>query len=112
MSGHIEHGALIATAVWLGLTTLVAATTDYSGIALVIVAIGSLVTAVGGVVVAVMVNRVHQEVKTFNEKSLGQLGAEGETRRAEAIPHDQRTAPEQRHIDESPLPDPPQGPSR
>lgn len=55
---------------------------------------------------------IHDEVKTLNDKPIGQLAAEDETRRIEGIPHDARTVTEQRHVDESPPPEPPQGPSR
>lgn len=88
------------------------AATDLAGVALVIVAVGSLVTAIGGVVVGVMVNRVHREVRTGNELRIGELAAAAETERVEKIPHDERTAQEQRHIDTAPEPGPPQGPGR
>lgn len=95
-------------------TAIVAATegADLSGIALIIVALGTLITAIGGVVVAIMVQKVHKEVRTGNELKAGELDAAAETRRVEAIPHDKRTAQEQRHVDTAPEPGPPQGPAR
>lgn len=87
------------------------ATTDLAGVALVIVALGSLVTACGGTYIAVKLNAIHTEVKTGNELRLGELAAAEETRRAERIPHDQRTAQEQHHIDTAPGIGPAQGPS-
>lgn len=106
--------AAAATVVSGAVTGVVGATkgTDLNGIALIIVALGSFITAVGGVVVAIMVNRVHREVRTGNELRMGELEAARETRRVEEIPHDERTAQEQRHIDTAPEPGPPQGPSR
>lgn len=95
-------------------TAIFAATegADLSGIALIIVALGSLITAVGGVVVAIMVNRVHKDVRTGNELRSGELAAAQETRRVEAIPRAKRTAQEQRHVDTAPEPGPAQGPGR
>jgi hypothetical protein len=86
-----------------------------SDAAQVIAAVSVLITALAGAVVSIVtllrVNRVHDEVKTLNESTIGQLAAAVETRRTGAIPHDDRTAQEQRHLDEAPPPDPPQGPS-
>lgn len=53
---------------------------------------------------------VRDEVRTYNESTIGQLLAADETRRATAIPHDDRTAREQRHITDSPEIGPAQGP--
>lgn len=88
------------------------ATTDLAGVALVIVAMGSLVTACGGTYIAVKLNAIHTEVKTGNEMRIGELAAAEETRRTELIPHDQRTRQEQRHIDTAPEVGPAQGPDR
>jgi hypothetical protein len=80
----------------------------------VLAATASIITALalfrGTRVLNHKVDEVHQEVRTFNEKTLGTLGAEEETRRALAISHDERTAREQRHIDQSPPEEPAQGP--
>jgi len=54
----------------------------------------------------------HAQVVTMNEGTLGSFAADDETRRIEAIPHDQRTAQEQRHVDSAPEPDAPQGHGR
>lgn len=94
--------------------------TDYAGLGILIASIGSTFVLIGGAIVLWrgqlkmqrVVDDTHHQVVTLNEKPLGQLAAEGETRRIEDIPHDDRTAVEQRHIDDSPAPDPPQGPSR
>lgn len=85
------------------------AVTDYAGIAVLVTALGTFVVACATAFVTV---RVHREVKTFNETPLGRLAANTETRRVEAIDHDERTAMEQRHVDEAPPADPPQGPGR
>lgn len=89
------------------------ATVDLTGVALVITAIATPIV----VIITAYWNRaatrqVRDEVRTYNEKTMGELAAEGETRRATAITHDDRTAQEQRHIDQAPEPDPPQGASR
>lgn len=57
-----------------------------------------------------VIDDTHTQVVTMNESTAGQLLADGETRRIEGIPHDERTAKEQRHVDDAPEPDPPQGP--
>lgn len=86
--------------------------TDFAGIALVITALGTFLIAVGTTINMIRIGRVHDEVKTLNESTIGQLAAAGETARVEDIPHDKRTAQEQRHLDTAPIPEPPQGPSR
>jgi hypothetical protein len=84
---------------------------DYSGIAVLIASIGAFVgVCVTGYVSIKGINGIKHEVKTMNESTIGQLAAREETRRAEDIPHDQRTAREQRHISSSPAADPAQGP--
>lgn len=81
-----------------------------------LVGVGAVLTGIAAVVTAVMNGRkigaVHDEVRTLNESTLGELGANIETRRVEDIPHDKRTKQEQRHLDDSPPDAPPQGPSR
>lgn len=56
------------------------------------------------------IDDVKEQVVTLNESTIGQLAANTETRRVEAITHDDRTAQEQRHVDTAPPDDPPQGP--
>lgn len=56
------------------------------------------------------IDDTHRQVQTLNESTIGQLAANTETRRVEAIDHDDRTALEQRHVDDAPPPEPPQGP--
>lgn len=58
------------------------------------------------------VESVHAEVRTLNEGTVGSFANEGETRRIEEIPHDERTATEQRHVDQAPPTETPQGPGR
>ena len=76
---------------------------------------GEIVTLIGAVAAAVVsiigawrvnnvkneVAGVKQELKTSNELTLGQLGANTETRRIEEIPFQDRTAQEDRHIVQS-----------
>lgn len=85
------------------------AATDFAGVAVLIAATGGFI---GSCVAAYVSLKTHGEVKTFNETPLGKLAANQETRRVEGIDHDERTAIEQRHIDEAPPTDPPQGPGR
>ena len=84
--------------------------------AALIIAAGTFLTATVGAFATVVnlrrTREVRDEVKTYNETTTGGLAAADETRRIEAIPHDERTAKEQRHIEESPGPEPPQGPAR
>lgn len=95
-------------------------TIDFPGIALVIGALGLFVTTIVTAVVNLRATRagtaatkaVHAEVVTLNDKTAGQLLADTETRRVEGISHDDRTALEQKHLDESAPVDPPQGPAR
>lgn len=81
-----------------------------------IAAVGAVLTAVttpiGFVLVAMIQSRVHHELKTLNEGTVGSFAAENETRRIEAIPHDERTATEERHMASAPPPEPPVGPGR
>lgn len=90
--------------------------TDFPGISLVITSLGTFVgivfTAIQAYRNGKVVQQVHQEVRTLNETPIGQLAAATETRRVEALAHDDRTAREQRHVDEAPPNDPPQGPGR
>lgn len=66
------------------------------------------VASVGGLIIGL---RIQREVRTMNESTMGQLAAGQETRRVEALDHDDRTAMEQRHLDDAPPHDPPQGPT-
>lgn len=59
----------------------------------------------------VTIDDVHKQVATLNESTVGQLAAAVETRRVEAIPHDERTAKEERHVESAPPLGPPIGPS-
>lgn len=89
---------------------------DLVGVAAVIGALATMAGVLGNLWLSTRTLRatheVRDEVRTYNEKTTGQLAAEGETRRVEGIPHDERTAVEQRHVDEAPPVEPPQGPSR
>jgi len=76
---------------------------------------GEIITLIGAVSAAIVsiigalrvggvkkeVTGVKQELKTSNELTLGQLGANTETRRIEEIPFQDRTAQEDRHIVQS-----------
>ena len=78
------------------------------GVAAIITAILTPLTVIWTVIwtgrsVARKVDEVRHEVVTGNEQTLGQLGMRTETRRAEDIPHADRTAQEQRHVDNDPL---------
>lgn len=42
--------------------------------------------------------KIHKEVKTFNESTIGQLGEANEARRISHIPLEQRTPKEKRHM--------------
>jgi hypothetical protein len=94
--------------------------TDYVGIAALITAVSTSFVLVGGAIVLwrgqLRLQRTaddtHAQVVTLNESTLGELAASAETRRVEQMPHDDRTAQEQRHVDAAPEPEPPQGPSR
>ncbi len=105
----------------------VLAATDYGGIAIVITALGTFVGVVISSIVTLrgqqrikdrveethaLAAEVKQQVITLNEGTVGSFAAEDETRRIEAIPREQRTPTEQRHIDQSRPPEPPQGPGR
>lgn len=82
------------------------------------------ITAVGLIIVALIgaysawlqrdtrnvVKDTHAQVVTLNESTIGELAAADETRRAQRIAHDERTAMEQRHIDTAPAVGPAQGP--
>lgn len=50
------------------------------------------------------------DVDTSNVSDIGELAAADETRRVADIDYEDRTAKEQRHLDDAPAPDPPQGP--
>jgi len=56
------------------------------------------------------VSKVHQEVKTFNELTIGQLGEADETRRIGDIPLEDRTPREDRHMAGDVLRKDPSGP--
>jgi hypothetical protein len=74
-------------------------------LAFAITAIGGAIAAVVGAVFAgiatLRTGRVHREVRTMNELTLGQLGEAAETRRISDKPDNQRTTRERRHIDSS-----------
>ncbi len=79
-------------------------------------ALGIFIASVVGTFItyrsSVVVRDTHRQVVTLNESTIGELAAAGETRRAEDIPHDDRTLREQRHIDSAPALGPAQGPQR
>jgi len=43
--------------------------------------------------------QIHEEVRTMNELSIGQLGEAAETRRISEIPKEDQTSREKRHVD-------------
>ncbi len=57
-----------------------------------------------------VIRDTHSQVVTLNESTIGELMAGDETRRIAAIPYDNRTVQEQRHLMTSPAQGPPQGP--
>jgi hypothetical protein len=61
--------------------------------------IGVLATSIVSIITALKGRQIHNEVKTMNERTLGQLGADNETRRIEDIDPQTRTAREQRHME-------------
>jgi len=71
-----------------------------------------LATLIAACVAAWNALHARREGRTYNETTMGGLAAANETRRVEAIAHDERTAQEQRHLDDAPQPDDPQGPVR
>lgn len=91
-----------------------------------LIAVGLLVTAVTGAytawaahhtkavlpAIAKTNTEIVKALDTLNEKSVGVLAAEDETRRIEAMPHDDRNPTEQRHLDQSAPPEAAQGPAR
>lgn len=112
------HHPLVA-AFWLVAGVLVAAGGAIDSFNGTLIAIGLLTTAFTGAYTAYATHHtkkitavIAKGIDTLNDKQPGQLLAETETRRIEEIPHDERTASEQHHLDTAPLPDPPQGPSR
>ena len=92
------------------------ADTDYTGIALIITASAAAVGSLTGAYLSLRTDRrtkrIDRKVDTLNESTIGELAAADETRRASAINPDQRTAREQRHVDEAPPDEPGQGPRR
>jgi hypothetical protein len=104
------------------MTTLAAV--DFTGVALVIGSIATLIGVLGAQYLAIRAVRSRVEdthaiaeviktsVDTLNESTGGELAAADETRRIELIPREQRTEKEQRHIDTAPPAEPPQGPTR
>jgi len=89
---------------------------DLPGVALVLGALGVLVTTVTTAVLAILTFRragqIHGEVRTMNETTIGQNSANRLTDQIEEKPHDERTAQEQRHLDAAPPREPGQGPPR
>ena len=91
---------------------------DYGGIGILVTSIGTTFVLVGGAIILWrgqlkmqrVVDDTHRQVVTLNESTIGELAANQETRRVEDMPHDVRTAQEQRHVDSAPEPGPPQGP--
>jgi hypothetical protein len=71
------------------------AVTDFTGIALVIAALG---VAIPSIIAAINATRAHNEVKTLNAKTVGVLAGEQETRRIAHKPLDERTPSDQRHL--------------
>lgn len=88
---------------------LLVAVADYTGIAVLVAACGGFL---GSVTASIIALKGYRETRTGNETRSGQLMANAETRRIEQIPHDDRSPTEQRHVDEAPDPEAPQGPGR
>lgn len=56
------------------------------------------------------IRTLHADVRTLKgQQSIGALTSEGESRRVGQIPHDERTATEQRHLDAAAAKEAPQG---
>lgn len=93
--------------------TAAAASVD---IGVLLAGVAAIISALAVLVTAFRTNRkieqVRDEVRTFNETAIGPLASADETRRIEEIPRPERTAKEQRHVDDAPAPDPPQGAGR
>lgn len=85
-------------------------------VALILGALGIFIASLVGTWItyrsSTVIRDTHRQVVTLNESTIGELAAAGETRRAEDIPHDERTAMEQRHIDSAPVVGAAQGPQR
>lgn len=55
------------------------------------------------------ISELRTQVVTLNGLTIGQLGADAETRRIEGIPHAERTRMEQEHLTRAPMRGPAQG---
>ncbi len=95
--------------------TLAAATDT----ALILGAIAAIIVAISGAIaqmvnsyilvrgqskIAAKVDDVHHEVTTLNGKTIAVIADEGETRRIENIPEDDRSVADQAHLDAMPTP--------
>lgn len=69
-----------------------------------IITIPLILTAWAGLRASRKIEKVYREVKSGNELMTGQLASAAETRRIADIPHEERTAQEQRHLEQLPLP--------
>ncbi len=82
-------------------------------VAIVLGALGIFIASVMGTVItyrASLVTRdTHRQVVTLNESTIGELASADETRRVGTIDFPDRTAREQRHIDDAPSLGPAQG---
>lgn len=71
---------------------------------MVVADILTLIAATSAAIVSIITawntTRVRHEVRTMNEQTIGQLAANQETRRIEVIPKGDRTAREDRHMDQ------------
>lgn len=69
----------------------------------IITALATLVAALTAAIISIRngqkSDRIHNEVKTMNELTIGQLGEATESRRIAKIPKADRTARETRHIE-------------
>jgi hypothetical protein len=81
-------------------------TLDQETIRTIVITLPVLVTAVSSAMALrkakqtnAKVHQVYEEVKTGNELRAGELATAAETRRIAAIPADERTDQEQRHLD-------------
>lgn len=66
----------------------------------VLTLIAATSAAIVSIITAWNTTRVRHEVRTMNEQTIGQLASNQETRRIDHIPQAERTAREDRHMDQ------------
>ena len=72
---------------------------DATGIALLVTAVASMISAVAGIMNGRHLKTVHEEVKTGNALKIGRVIDANEQRRADGIPKSERTTAEQHASD-------------